>query len=289
MNCEQRYLELVKKSLLNELYIELEAQLIFSVLCATHGQQLDLDGFRRARQDNGLLNAIASAKAGGDTITLQGLDEHKRVVPQEQFRNYIEYAHTMIGRKRLDHLQECVETVLDEAVPGDLVETGVWRGGSCILMKAVLAVRGVTDRRVWAVDSFQGLPPPRSEQDAGLDMTKERFPFLAVSKKEVKALFDRYQLLDEQVVFIEGWFRDTVPKMAVDEIAVLRIDGDLYESTMDALSGLYSKVSRGGFVVIDDYHILPPCAQAVEDFRREAEITVPLQDIDNYGVFWRKP
>ena len=289
MNCEDRYLELVKKSLLNELYIELEAQLIFAVLCAAHGHQLDLEGFRRARHDGDLLNAIATAKAGGDTITLQGLDEHKNVVPQEQLRNYIEYAHTLIGRKRLDHLQKCVETVLDEDIPGDLVETGVWRGGSCILMKAVLAVRGVTDRKVWAVDSFEGLPPPTLHQDAGLDMTKEQFPFLAVSKKKVQELFNRYQLLDDQIVFVEGWFRDTVPKMPVDEIAVLRLDGDLYESTMDALSGLYSKVSSGGFVVIDDYHVLPPCEQAVEDFRREAGVTVPLQEIDNHAVFWRKP
>lgn len=289
MNCRTRYLNLIKKALLNELYIELEAQLLFSVLCSSHGHMLDLEGFWRARTDGDLLDAISTARENGDTIMLQGTNENRRVVYQEHLRNYTEYAHTMIGRKRLDHLQHCVETVLREQVPGDLVECGVWRGGSCILMKAVLAVDDVRDRKVWVVDSFSGVPASRLKEDRGLDLSQEKFPFLAVSRKEVRSLFERYQLLDDSVVFLEGWFRDSLPTAPIEEIAVLRIDGDLYESTMDALSALYYRVSSGGFVVVDDYGVLPQCQKAVDEFRRDNDVTSPLHDIDNYGVFWRKP
>ncbi|RPH80243.1 MAG: hypothetical protein EHM80_05790, partial [Nitrospiraceae bacterium] len=84
-----------------------------------------------------------------------------------------------------------------------------------------------------------------------------------------------------------GWFRDTLPTAPISQLAVLRLDGDLYESTMDALNALYPKVSPGGFVVVDDYG-LPTCRAAIDDFRRARGIIDPIHRIDWTGVFWQR-
>src|SRR2546423_11221668 len=89
---------------------------------------------------------------------------------REEGRNWPSYADTMIGLKRLDNLQSCIESVLADGVPGDLIETGVWRGGACIFMRGVLRAPGVGDRRVYVAGSFQGLPPPdaaKHPEDSG--------------------------------------------------------------------------------------------------------------------------
>lgn len=197
-------------------------------------------------------------------------------------------AETMIGAARLDHLQDSAVSVLKEGIPGDFVETGVWRGGACILLRAILKVYGDTERRVWAADSFEGLPKPdgRHRQDHG-DRHWTYSDVLAVSFEDVQAAFARYGLLDDQVVFLKGWFQDTLPAAPIGAIAILRLDGDMYGSTMDALEALYSKVSPGGYVVVDDYFSVPACRQAVKDYRARCGIKHPIQNIDGAGVFWR--
>jgi O-methyltransferase len=197
-------------------------------------------------------------------------------------------AETMVGLKRLDNLQACIERALRDGVPGDLVETGVWRGGAAILMRGVLKAYGDTTRAVWLADSFAGLPRPSAPEDAG-DQLWMLAPYLAVSIDTVKQNFVRYGLLDDQVRFLPGWFSDTLPTAPISEIAVLRLDGDMYESTMVALTSLYAKVSPGGFVIIDDYGALPNCRRAVTDFRGALGIDAPITEIDWTGVYWRKP
>lgn len=199
------------------------------------------------------------------------------------------HAFSMIGALRMLQLQRAAEFLIERGIPGDFIETGVWRGGACILMRAVLAAHGVTDRRVWVADSFQGLPPPDAERypkDAGSQLNM--FPQLAVSADQVRGNFERYDLLDDQVVFLEGWFRDTLPAAPIERLALLRMDGDLYESTMDALQALYDKVVPGGIVIVDDYGILESCRAAVDDFRRERGIDEPIYRIDHSGVHWQR-
>ncbi len=200
-------------------------------------------------------------------------------------------AHTMIGRTRLRHLRRAVETILAEDIPGDLIETGVWRGGACILMRGVLAAHGDVRRRVFAADSFAGLPPPdeRYPQDALTTFDFHLRPELAVSRAEVEENFARYGLLDERVVFIEGRFRDTLPALAATPMALLRLDGDLYSSTMDALTLLYDCVSPGGFIIIDDYGAVLDARRAVLDFRDQRGVRAPMTAIDGDAVYWRKP
>jgi len=141
---------------------------------------------------------------------------------------------------------------------------------------------------VWAADSFAGLPKPDPERfpaDEGDELWTQT-P-LAVSVDEVRANFERYGLLDDRVRFLEGWFRDTLPSAPVERLALLRLDGDLYESTMVALEALYDRVSPGGYVLVDDY-ALPTCREAIEDFRRERSIDEPLEHVDWTGAYWRK-
>jgi O-methyltransferase len=197
-------------------------------------------------------------------------------------------AHTMIGLKRLDNLQYCLERVMMDGVPGDLIEAGVWRGGACIFMRAVLKAYGDTSRTVWLADSFGGLPPPDAKNyPADADDTFYTHDFLAVSRKTVEQNFESYGLLDGKVRFLEGWFKDTLPGSPIRKLAVMRLDGDMYESTIQALEALYDRLSPGGFVIIDDYS-LRPCAQAVRDFRGRLGITDEIRDIDGFGAYWRR-
>ena len=224
-------------------------------------------------------------KANGWRLTRRGGDADRR----DDGNDWPPAAETMVGRRRLADVRHCVDSVLADAVPGDLMETGVWRGGVTILMRGMLQAWGDTARRVWVADSFQGLPAPDAEafpHDVGHDMSD--IPMLAVSAHQVRANFERYGLLDDQVQFLEGWFRDTLPSAPIEELAVLRLDGDMYESTMDALVALYPKLSVGGYVIVDDYGAWEPCRLACTDFRERHGITDEIVSIDWTGVHWRR-
>lgn len=198
-------------------------------------------------------------------------------------------AHTMVGLKRLDNVQACMEQVLSDDVPGDFIETGVWRGGVCIFMRAFLEAYGVKDRRIWVADSFEGIPDVGDDGhplDVRLGLHRANGT-LAVPMELVKANFARYDLLDDQVQFLPGWFRDSLPTAPVERLAILRLDGDLYESTMDALNSLYPKLSPGGFVIVDDY-ALRSCRKAIDEFRDQHGITDEVLPIDGASAYWRR-
>jgi hypothetical protein len=250
-------------------------------------------------------------------------------------------AHTMIGIQRLNNLQFCVEDVLRNNVPGDLVEAGVLRGGATIFMRAILKAHGVTDRRVFVCDTFvppeplrphwimqtasrvvrlMDLIPGKAWQKRLVMLAQRRMPD---SKKmfpstedpsdelvqlvmwyirnpstlsfqrgtgldDVKSHFARYGLLDDQVLFLKGFFSNTLPTAPVERAAVIRLDGDLYESTMDVLNSLYDKLSPGGYCIVDDYNSFDDCSRAVDVYRAEHNITDELRPIDNLSVYWQK-
>lgn len=197
-------------------------------------------------------------------------------------------AHSMVGMERLSNVQTCIVTILEDKVPGDLIECGVWRGGATILMQGVLAAYSVTGRKVWVADSFKGLPAPSPEKfPLDKDLNFNRYKYLAVSREEVCDNFRRYGLLEDNVQFLEGWFKDTLPAAPIEHLALLRIDGDLYESTTDALESLYPKVSPGGFVIIDDFNDILACRQAVLDYRGRNGISALMNTIDWSGIYWR--
>ncbi|MFM9984566.1 MAG: TylF/MycF/NovP-related O-methyltransferase [Flavobacteriales bacterium] len=214
-----------------------------------------------------------------------------RVNPEKRFKGHDipSDAYTMIGMNRLNHLEQCVSDVLNSGIPGDLVETGSWRGGATMLMKAMLIERKITNRTVWVADSFRGLPPPDEKKypaDRNMDLHKRQI--LSANLSEVKQAFIDFDLLDERVQFLEGWFKDTLPVAPIEKIALLRLDGDMYESTLDALTHLYPKLSSGGIVIVDDYGSFQACKSAVDDYRNAHQIREDIVDLDGETIHWIK-
>jgi hypothetical protein len=209
---------------------------------------------------------------------------------REYGQDWPQSAHSMIGKKRLANLRNLTESVLGNKVEGDLIETGVWRGGACILMRAILDAYCIKDRCVWVADSFEGLPEPNEKSyPADMGDTFHSYKELAVSLEQVKMNFEKYDLLDEQVKFLKGWFKDTLNDAPIEKLALLRLDGDMYESTWDALTALYPKVSSGGYVIVDDYHVVEGCRIAVHDYLAKNRLSPEIKEIDGVGVYWMVP
>jgi hypothetical protein len=165
---------------------------------------------------------------------------------------------------------------LKKGVPGDVIETGVWRGGAVIFMRAVLKAYDVRDRCVWVADSFEGFPRGNSEKypmDVGAQ------GLMAVSIDEVKSHFADYGLLDDQVKFLKGFFSDTLPVAPIKSLSVVRLNGDQYGSTMDGLTNLYPKLSVGGYSIVDDYGLVPGAPHdAVNEYRKAHNISDPIRN-----------
>ena len=199
-------------------------------------------------------------------------------------------ADTMLGPPGLQNIRECIEDILAQDVPGDLIEAGVWRGGATVFMRAVLEAYDDHSRTVWVADSFRGLPTPEESgyaADVGDEGWAERNWF-EVSLNTVRRTFDRYGLLDDRVQFLVGWFADTLPAAPIDQLSLIRLDADMYGSTMDALTALYPKLSKGGYIIVDDYGWISNARAAVDDFRRDHGITDELIWVDSAVVYWRR-
>jgi hypothetical protein len=230
--------------------------------------------------------------------------ENEPDVDDDQFRFTMDFtAHyvntnaiSMLPLARIDNIRNCIESILDNSVAGDLIETGVWRGGASIFMRGVLKAHDVRDRLVWVADSFEGLPKPDPDQfpleakvQSGPVMQKAYHNF-AVGLEEVKRNFAAYGLLDDQVKFLKGWFKDSLPTAPIGTLSLMRLDGDFYESTRDSLRHLYDKLSIGGFVIIDDYgeDSWTYCRKAVDEFRTERRIDDPLIAVDSKCSYWKR-
>lgn len=202
-------------------------------------------------------------------------------------------ALTMCGDASLQFLKKSMTTVLNENIHGDFLEAGVWRGGIPLLMRAFLHEQQDTSRKVWLADSFCGLPTSwkqiQNPKDRFASLLMNLFGQLAVSQKQVEDSFRRFNLLDQQVVFLPGWFNQTMPRISKEQkFSILRLDGDYYESTRDVLIHLYPLLSQNGFIIIDDYNLPFGCKKAVDEFRNQNKILSPLVRINNQSVYWRK-
>ena len=256
--------------------------LLSSTICANNDMNLYLDLMKKC-----LIGSIyQDASCAWDNSN--GIPYQAEI--REQGLDWPHTAHTMIGLHRLNNLQFCVEDVLQNNIPGDLIETGVWRGGACIFMRAILKAYDNTEKKVFVADSFEGMPIPNPKLYPADQEFKNwaNYKMLSVPLPQVQSNFARYELLDQQVIFLKGWFHDTLPHAPIEKLAVMRLDGDFYESTMDALMNLYPKLSMGGWVIIDDYTI-PCCTQAVHDFRNKFNIIDELcRTTDGLGAFWKR-
>jgi O-methyltransferase len=204
----------------------------------------------------------------------------------------------------MENLQYLLEEVIRLGIPGDFIETGVWRGGASILAATIFKAYGqncpsLHCRRVFVADSFAGIPPvnvakyPADAAHVGSD----NLPILRDNSEDrVKATFSRFGVLSDSVHWLKGWFKDTLPpaRSAFTSLAVMRLDGDTYESTWQALENLYDRVSPGGFVIVDDYTDWVGCRLAVDEFRSKVGATSGIFPVYHgvsevvRGVWWRK-
>jgi O-methyltransferase len=270
-----------------DLYLDLLAQTLTRALFEDSDRIVGIPTKESAKAWVRILDRLAPvlSRAKIEVSIKQPYSPKKR----ETGRDWPARAETMCGLKRLANARTCIEQVLSDEIPGDIIETGVWRGGMSIYMRGVLKAHGVTDRTVWLADSFEGLPVPDVDHypnDRELDLSD--WKILSVGVEQVRHNFERYGLLDDQVQFIVGWFRDTLKEPPMKQLAVMRLDGDLYESTIQALESLYPRLAAGGYCIIDDYGVIDSCKAAVTDYRRAHGISDEIIDIDGAGYFWRK-
>lgn len=207
--------------------------------------------------------------------------------------------HTMTNPVRCKHLWDICSQLLKENVPGSFVECGVWKGGSAGIM-GLVSKRTAANRTLHLFDSFEGLPEPTIEDGAiAAEYSGGRTSGALVSVNECRAglseaqgfLVQKLKLDTSMLKFHVGWFQDTVPEAAetLGPIAVLRLDGDWYESTKVCLEHLYPLVSPGGVIILDDFQFWQGCATAVNEFRSKFSIVAPITQIDGEAIFWKVP
>jgi hypothetical protein len=201
---------------------------------------------------------------------------------------------SMIGIPRLDNIEKLMLDCIREKVKGDFIEAGIWKGGAIALMAGILHVTKTNDRRVIGVDSFEGIPPAKPElypADAA-HVGCDKIEILANNSiDEVTGYLKRLGLLDKNNIrLIKGWFCDVLPDLVKEKpsFAVVRLDGDTYESTIQCLENLEPYTSTGGYIIIDDYFSWSGCRQAVDDYRLKNHITSPLVAVDWTCAYWKK-
>jgi O-methyltransferase len=198
------------------------------------------------------------------------------------------FAMTMTGRIRLDTIKMILEEVIVNHIPGDIVETGVWRGGLSIFMRGVLLAHHQSDRVSYLCDSFAGLP--ESKMNADERMKWDHAPYLEISDDRVKNHFILAGITDPEVVFVKGFFTYTMKPLSlmVQQLSILRLDGDMYESTVDVLYHLYDKLSVGGYAYIDDYSPHFPAREACDDFIQVHNFSPTVIVPDYFSGYWKK-
>ncbi len=247
----RRYLGLLTKTLLNLTGLQAEAAYLVALDAIERGETLEAPAAKqvRARIPDRYREVLQARRAGRP---LRADDPG--------------FALTNTGQARLNRIKRCVSTAIVEAVPGDLVQCGVNRGGTAILMRGVLAAREVTDRTVWVADPFS---------DPG-------------DQERLARTFDLFDLLDDQVTLLPVELDETLLAAPIERIAVLHLNSAGHDETLGSLSALYDRLSPGGFVIVDRYGAEPGCKEAVDAFRRRRGIDDAIERIDGSGIQWRR-
>lgn len=197
----------------------------------------------------------------------------------------------MVKNRNLKLLYDMVSEIIKNRLPGDIVECGVWNGGSAAIMGAASMSDPLENhtRKVWLFDSFDGLPPP-SHRDGDLER-QSYFPgWNRGHVKLVREVFDKLKFPSDNLRIVPGWFDQTIAREPIEKIAILHIDADWYESVRTVLELLYPRVVPGGYVVLDDFGLWPGCERAVEDYFAEHGISGTIvRKIGKQGAYFQKP
>ena len=191
---------------------------------------------------------------------------------------------TIVSFPRRQASLELARAALAITNEGDFVETGLFRGGSAATLLNILLRFDNCGRKFYGFDSFEGLPQNEKEDKSKFGVILQPGKF-AIPMEHVISRFKAWGVYDEnRVIITKGWFNDTLPVSPVSKISFLRADGDLFVSTMDALTNLYHKIVPGGLIYIDDYGSFPGCREAVDKFRIKNHIYEPLRYVREDGI-----
>jgi O-methyltransferase len=197
---------------------------------------------------------------------------------------------TMVKSKNLLNLYALTQRANDMNLDGDIVECGVWNGGSAALMAfATKNYEKPRNRLVWLFDSFGGLPRPGPNDGAA----ENQYYFEGLNRGSVQHVVEVFAKLGismDHVRIHSGWFESTLREADLERIAVLHIDADWYDSVKLVLDAFYDKVVPGGFVVLDDYGYWEGCKRALDDFLSQNNIDgIKLMQVDSTGAHFQKP
>jgi hypothetical protein len=173
-----------------------------------------------------------------------------------------------------------------QCVPGDVVECGVYNGGSAALTASICCKESTLHREIWLFDSFEGLPKPT---DIDGEKARSCVWWCHGDLSKVKGIFQKLYIPESHVHIVKGWFQDTFPAIQIPKIALLHIDADWYESVRLCLDTFYDNVQPGGFIVIDDYGHWEGCKRAVDEFLIKRSLDVNLTKVDYTGRYFQKP
>jgi hypothetical protein len=209
--------------------------------------------------------------------------------------------YTLVGTRGLEATYKIVKEVCEKNIPGDIVELGVARGGAAALMASVMFNEFTCKkqaRKLWLFDSYEGLPEPTNKDfnpEFGEDTGDHVRPLPKGSclgqLDEVKYLmFTKNGFPKDRIEFVKGWFENTLPvtRKQIEQIAVLRIDADWYESTKCCLENLYDKVVSGGYVIVDDYQSCYGCSRAVDEFIQNRRLAPDMKFDGRGGCYFEK-
>lgn len=211
-----------------------------------------------------------------------------RALPLTAFERDFRVAepHTMLGVRRLKSLHDAVRETAGRGVAGDIVECGVARGGSALLM-SLSARRVAPGRTLWLFDTFEGLPEPDAAVNPDVELARQFTGECRGPEADVLALLTR--LAPQQAVrTVRGLFADTMLQPPVERIAMMHVDGDWYESVKPCLDALWPRLSPGGLAQVDDYGSWLGCRRAVDEFVAEHP-GLSIETVDGNAVRLRKP
>lgn len=193
--------------------------------------------------------------------------------------------YTAVGVPRLEALYRLTKEIDRLGVDGDIVECGVWNGGTAGIIGSE-SEKSPRRRELWLFDSFQGLPQPK---DVDGERAQTRGGAMVGDPAKVMQILGRVGVSSSRAHIVKGWFQDSFPTVSIARIALLHLDCDWYESVKLCLNTFYDRVQSGGFVALDDYGYYPGCKQAVDEFIAARGLEIELVEVDETGRYFQKP